>query len=94
VDGDSVRTKYYEYSRKEIEDTLGRSLDETCLPALLGGKNSRACPTPNDKGHEQDGLLHDCKGKDLWALSGKCEDVDGPPSRSKGRPGLGRPAEK
>jgi hypothetical protein len=65
VDGDLVRKKYFEYSRKEIEDTIGRSLDEACLPALLGGKNSRACPMPNDKGHEQGGRLRDCKGKDL-----------------------------
>jgi hypothetical protein len=94
VDGDLVRTKYYEYSRKKIEDTIDRSLDEACLPALLGGKNSRACPTPNDEGHEQGGRLHDCKGRDLWSLWRKRTEVDGPPPRSKGRPGFGRPAEK
>jgi hypothetical protein len=94
VDGDLVRTKYYEYSRKKIEDTIGSSLDEACLPALLGCKNSRACPTPNDEGHEQGGRLHDCKGKDLWAFGRKRTDVDVPPPRGKGRPGFGRPAEK
>jgi hypothetical protein len=89
VDSDLVRTKCYEYSRKKIEDTISRSLDEACLPALLGGKNIRACPT-----HEQGGRLHDCKGKDLWALGRKRADVNFPPPRGKGRPGFGRPAEK
>jgi hypothetical protein len=94
VEGDLVRTRYYEYSRKEIEASLDRSLDEVCLPAVLCGRNSRACPTPNDKGHEQGGFFHCCKGKDLWALGKKLADVDAPPSRGKGRPGFARPAEK
>jgi hypothetical protein len=51
VDGDLVRTKYFAYSRKEIETTIGCSLDDACLPALLGCRNSRACPTPNIKRH-------------------------------------------
>jgi hypothetical protein len=90
VDGDLVRTKYFEYSRKEIEDTICSELDDACLPALLGGKNSSACPTPNGEGHEPGGRLHDCKGKDLWALGKKRTDVDAQPPRGKGRPGFGR----
>jgi hypothetical protein len=94
VDGDLVHTKYFAYSREEIEATIGRSLDDACLPALLGGRNSRACPTPNSEGHEPGGRLHDCKGKDLWELGRKRTDVDAPPPRGKGRPGFGRPTEK
>jgi hypothetical protein len=94
VEGDMMRTRYYEYSRKAIEAALDKSLDEVCLPAVLSGTNSRACPTPNANGHEPGGRFHDCKGKDVWALGKKRADVDVPPSRGKGRPGLGRPAEK
>jgi hypothetical protein len=71
-----VRTRYYKYSHKEIEASLNRLLDEICLPAALCGKNSRACPTPNDKGHKPGGRFHVCKGKDLWALGQKRADVD------------------
>jgi hypothetical protein len=89
-----VRTQYYEYSRKLIEAALDRSLDEICLPAVLGGKNSSVCPSPNADGHEPGGRFHTCKGKDVWALGKKRAEVDAQQPRGKGRPGFGRPADK
>jgi hypothetical protein len=90
VDGDVVRTKIFEYSRKKIEETVGRPLNEICLPGVLGGRGS--CPTPDEPGHEKDGRLHDRNGKDLRVLGTR--RADAPAARVDKRPGFGRPAEK
>jgi hypothetical protein len=94
MDGDVVRTRYYEYSRKKLEALLCKSLDDVCLPAVLDAKNSYTCPTPDEDGHEDGGHFHECKGKDLWALGTKRADVDIPQSRGKGLLGFARPAGK
>jgi hypothetical protein len=44
VDGDSVRTRCYEYSCKEIEDTLGRSWTRPAFPRCTATRTAARAP--------------------------------------------------
>jgi hypothetical protein len=50
VEGDLASTKHYKYSRKGLEELLGRPLDNICLPSVLEGKASSTCPTTERRG--------------------------------------------